>query len=135
MVQLEKDMAVIGAVNELLRQHEENIVINAIIVCEYTRMMEARSGYAVVNGFSAGSLTDFLWNHSNFFQYDPSESEKHAQPSFRLQTGNSGMPHEMGDIRMFVGRMLTTLDPTLNLPYAFLADMQLLDVLSGGYSM
>mgnify|MGYP007031565242 FL=1 len=43
MVQLEKDMAVIGAVNELLRQHEENIVINANIVCEYTRMMEARS--------------------------------------------------------------------------------------------
>lgn len=135
MVRLEKDMAVIGTVNELLRQHEEDIVINANIICEYARMMEARSGHAVVNGFSAGSLTDFLWNHSDFFRYDPGESEKHAQPSFRLQTGDSGIPREMEDIRMFVGRMLTTLDPALNLPCAFLGDMQLLDTLSGEYSM
>lgn len=143
MVRLEKETAIIGTVNELLLQgvgttnpDGKGLLINEDIVFKYSRMMEIRSGYAVVNGFSGDSLNRFFSNCNRLFQYDPFVLTQENKPSYRLRTeellecseGNLyGLSRSQ--INAAIGRMIDILDPNLNYPLDFLEDMQLLGVL------
>lgn len=146
MVRLELEMAVIGTVNELLRQgpggeegEKQLLSLDEELVFEYSRMMEARSGYAVVNGFSGDSLRSFLSGCDRLFQYDPFTSARKNKCSYRLRIEELLPPPELpeGDlyrlerpqIRALVGHMMDILDPSVNYPVDFLKDMRLLDVL------
>lgn len=147
MVQLEMEMAVIGTINELLIQgikddqemDDERLSMNEDIVFKYSRMIEARSGYAVVNGFSGISLNRFFSDCDQLFQYDPCRSAQEGKPSYRLRIEEllphsafwEGSLHGLGrpQIDILVGRMMDILDPSVNYPFDFLEDMQLLEVL------
>lgn len=126
MVSLEKDMAVIGAVNELLLQKQNPIFINSNIIYQYVRMMEARSGYAVVRGFSTESLYNLLKNKTELFQYDLCESFKCQEPTYRVLYADSDC---FKNIKEFIIHMIDALDPALNYPYDFLESMRLIDAL------
>ncbi len=149
MVRLEVEMAVIGTVNELLTK-EENVgeveetgskylSMDEKIVFEYSRMIEARSGYAVINGFSSSSLNRFFANCNRLFQYDPYESVQRDKESYRLRIEELLPPQEIpnGGLRRLkksqvgtlIGRMMDILDPSVNYPVDFLEDMKLLHVL------
>lgn len=147
MVRLEKEMAVIGTINELLIQgskdrgelDDECLSMSEDLVFEYSRMMEARSGYAVVNGFSSISLNQFFSDCDQLFQYDPYRSEVNGKRAYRLRIEELLRPSERlagslcslepPQIHTVVGRMMDILDPSVNYPFDFLEDMQLLDVL------
>lgn len=147
MVRLEIEMAIIGTVNELLIQgatgtrelDNEGLSMDEDIVFKYSRMIEARSGYAVVNGFSGGSLNRFFSSCNRLFQYDPFRSIQGNKPSYRLRIEELLSPLEFleGDvyslkqpqINTVIGRMMDILDPSVNYPFDFLEDMQLLGVL------
>lgn len=152
MVRLEKEMAVIGTVNELLRQGAqgvrvpdsgdgESLSMNEDIVFQYSRMMEARSGYAVVNGFSSSSLNQFFSDCDQLFQYDPYHSTEKGKQSYRLRVEELLPPSELPEgslyslepsqIQTLVGHMVDILDPSVNYPFDFLKDMRLLDALAG----
>ncbi len=124
LIRLNKELAVIGATNELLRQHMEP-AINFDVVCEYTRMLETRSGYAVLHGFTEESLQQFLREHKNLFQYDYAKTVLTGKPTYRL----SVVPMDEHQIKAFVGNMMDCLDPAINYPIDFLEDMRLMDVL------
>lgn len=143
MVRLEIEMAVIGTINELLQSNKKNneyLSIDADIVSEYSRLMEIRSGYAVVNGFSSISLNQFFSNCYELFQYDPYRSVEKGKPSYRLRIEKL-LPHpeftemrlknlEEQQINTLVGRMMDILDPSVNYPLNFLEDMKLIGVLT-----
>lgn len=144
MVRLEIEMAVIGAVNELLCNPQETSgeypLLNDEIIFEYLRMMEARSGYAVVNGFSRKSLDWFFSNYNQLFQHDPHRSMQDKQ-FYRLRIDKL-LPHlELSDggrcqlnqpqINTLIKRMMDILDPCVNYPLDFLNGMRLLGVLEG----
>lgn len=124
MIRLNKELAVIGTANELLRQHMEP-VINFDVVCEYTHMLETRSGYAVLHGFTEESLQQFLCEHKNLFQYDYAKTTLTGKPTYRL----SAAQMDEHQIKTFVGNMVDCLDPAINYPCDFLEDMRLMDVL------
>lgn len=147
MVRLEVEMAVIGTVNELLIQGTEStwetgreyLSMDEEIVFEYSRMMEARSGYAVVNGFSSSSLNGFFANCNRLFQYDPYGSVQTGKESYRLRIEELLSPIEIPEeglhslarpqINTLIAHMMDILDPSVNYPFDFLEDMQLLGVL------
>jgi len=147
MVRLEKEMAVIGAINELLIQctkgkrelDDECLLMSEDIIFDYSRMMEVRSGYAVVNGFSSMSLNQFFSDCDQLFQYDPYRSAQEGKQAYRLRIEELLPPSELLEgslcalerpqIDTLVGNIMDILDPSVNYPYDFLEDMQLLNVL------
>ncbi len=136
MIRLGKELAVIGATNELLLQHREPF-INFNIVCKYTRMLENRSGYAVLHGFSEKSLQEFLCMRENLFRYDYAETVIAGKPTYRLLVNNllpmckNELAMDEHQIKTLVRNMMDCLDPALNYPIAFLEYMGLIDILKG----
>lgn len=144
MVRLEMEMAVIGAVNELLMQDVqdswyEHLSMNEDIIFEYSRMMEVRTGYAVVNGFSRGALNHFFSSCNQLFQYDPYKSAQEGKQFYRLRIEELLSPLELPEgglrglkqpqVTSLVGHMMDILDPSVNYPLDFLEDMRLIEVL------
>lgn len=150
MVCLEIEMAVIGTINELLIQgaaknakviDNRSLLIDDALVFEYSRMMEARSGYAVVNRFSGDSLNRFFSTCSRLFQFDPYQSAQRGRKLYRLRTEDLlpalEFPKEdlchlkRTQINTLIGHMMDILDPSMNYPVDFLEDMQLIAALEG----
>lgn len=130
MVALQKEIAVIGAANELLL-FRKNPVLNGSVVYQYSRMLEARSGYAVVCGFSRATLERFLDTHKELFRYDDLESEARGEPSYTLQDLDTS-EWTPGAVTGMIQKMLIHLDPAVNYPMDCLEDMRLMDALGGG---
>ncbi|MDE7244970.1 MAG: hypothetical protein K2O18_13495 [Oscillospiraceae bacterium] len=129
MVSLNKELAVIGTVNETLLQKLKPL-INFDLVWEYSRMMEARSGYAVVNEFSREALERLLSSHEEFFQYDYLESASRGKPTYRIRIGADSSDMTPKQIARLTAKMMDKLDPVVNYPVDFLEeDMRLRNVL------
>lgn len=130
MVALQKEIAVIGAVNELLLFRKKP-VLNGSVVFQYSRMLETISGYAVVCGFSRATLEWFLDTHKELFRYDDLESEARGEPSYTLQDWDAS-EWTPGAVTGMIQKMLVHLDPAVNYPMDFLEAMRLIDALGGG---
>ncbi len=91
-------------------------------------MLETRSGYAVVHGFSEKSLEQFLRTHKNLFQYDYNQTALTGKPTYKPIISNLSPMHEH-EIKTFIGTIMDYLDPAINYPITFLEDMRLMDVL------
>lgn len=133
MISLEKELALIGCANELLLRGQ-NPFINFGIVFQYARMMEARSGYAVVLGFSQETLERLLSKHQELFQHDLVRSAEYGQKTYRILIEGAERGQQIWpalDIVQHIQKMLDILDPALNYPLPFLDEMRLLPALQG----
>lgn len=147
MVRLQTEMAVIGTVYDDLC-HEDAaadggelyISLTREKVLQYSRNLEERSGYAIINGFSAQSLKKFFDDNQYLFQYDPYASALNEQtaPIYRLRVENLRPPvvpvpeQEEALSLALIRRMIEFLDPVINYPFNLLKQMRMLDVLTGG---
>lgn len=129
-MRLESELAIIGCTNEILLQGLEPY-INAEIVLQYIRAMEIRSGYALMPGFSQGSLEWLLSRHEDLFQHDLQRSEEAGQETYRILF--EGGRDEQATER-FVQKMIVALDPSVSYPLYLLEDMRLLPALQGAYA-
>lgn len=118
MVRLEKEMAVIGATYELLKNKQEP-VLDIDVLLQYIKAMEIRSGLAVMPGFSAKSLDLMFRKYECLFdRYVDTD----GKITYRPKTGRD-------DADAFTVRMLDHMDPALNYPYGFIESTGLLPVL------
>lgn len=128
-MRLEKELALIGCANEILLQGLEPY-INMEIMLQYIRMLEARSGYAVMPGFSQDSLEWLLSRHGDLFQHDLQRSGDAGQKTYRILFGGG---RDEQAIERFAQKMIVALDPAVNYPLCFLEDMRLLPALQGDF--
>lgn len=153
MVRLEKEIAVIGVISELLHEPQtwqgmelpdvQNccLPLNVATVFEYSRQLETRSGHAIINGFSGSTLNQFFLEYDQLFQYDPYQSMQKDDriyqvrldtllPAFaKVETNFAELASEQ--INTLVGRLFQVLEPSLNYPFDLLQEMHLLDTLIG----
>ena len=126
---LEREIAVIGCTNEILLQGLEPY-INAEIVHQYIRMLEVRSGYAVIPGFSWDVLEGLLSRSESLFQYDLRKSGEMRQETYRILFEGERNEQAIG---RFIQEMIDILDPAVNYPLSLLKDMRLLPALQGDF--
>lgn len=144
MVRLQTEMAVIGAVYDELchgdaaeaDKEELYVLLTKEKVLRYSRDLEDRSGYAIINGFSAQSLKSFFDDNQYLFQYDPYASALNEQPApiYRLRVENLSppvpVPDQKGALSLaLIRKMVEFLDPVINYPFNLLKQMGMLDVL------
>ena len=118
MVRLEKEMAVIGATYELLKNKQEP-VLDIDVLLQYIKAMEIRSGLAVMPGFSAKSLDLMFRKYECLFER---YVDTDGKITYKPKTGRD-------DADTFAMRMLDHMDPALNYPYGFIESTGLLPVL------
>lgn len=120
MVRLEKEMAVIGVVNYILRHPGHDAPLNMDTMRKYARMMEVKTGLAVVLGFSQESLDAFLGRYPDLFvNTDPCGRGKYRM-------GPYAAPETPEEITAFVADLITRMDPALNYPMDFIETMGIL---------
>ena len=151
MVRLAKEIAVIGAISELLYERQEAelhdvpdfcLSLNTTTVFEYSRQLEALSGYAIINDFSSSTLDRLFGEYDQLFQYDPYQSIQEDDKVYRVrldallpssvQAGAFLPELEMDQINTLVNRLFQVLEPSVNYPFDLLQKMRLLDVLTEG---
>lgn len=123
MISLNKELAVTGMINELLLQGDKDVYININIMCEYTRLLEARSGYAVLHGFSEKSLNELLMFKPRLFEYSYIETDRSGKITYKVKGTNRDRIRLMQNI-------LDELDPAVNYPCDFLESMKVLELLT-----
>ena len=123
MVSIDLDIAVIGAVGELLSTGKEPVLSSAV-VCEYTRMLEERSGLAVLNHFTREDVGRFLRDSPFFEVSEYSEPMKYKLKGCR----DVSVLTEPGILRI-LRKLMDAYDPRLNYPMELLEDMRLISVL------
>lgn len=120
MVRLEKEMAVVGVVNYILRHPGHDAPLDMDTMRKYARMMEVRTGLSVVLGFSQESLDAFLGRYPDLFvNTDPCGRGKYRM-------GPYAAPGEPEEITAFVADLITRMDPALNYPMDFIEAMDIL---------
>lgn len=150
MVRLAKEIAVIGAIRELLYERQEAelpdvpnfcLSLNTATVFEYSRQLEALSGYAIINDFSGSTLDRFFLEYDQLFQYDPYQSIQEDDKVYRVrldallpssvQAGMLLPELELDQINKLVNRLFRVFEPSVNYPFDLLQKMQLMDALTG----
>lgn len=123
MVRLEKEMAVVGVMNYILRHPGHDAPLDMDTMRKYARMMEIRTGLAVVLGFSQESLDAFLGRYPDLFvNTDPCGRGKYRM-------GPYAAPDTPEEITAFVADLITRMDPALNYPMNFIEAMGILESL------
>lgn len=120
MVRLEKEMAVVGVVNHMLRHPGRDAPLDMDAMRGYARMMEVRTGLAVVLGFSQESLDAFLGRYPELFV----NTAPYGRGKYRI--GPYAAPETPEEITAFVANLITRMDPALNYPMAFIEAMGIL---------
>lgn len=120
MVRLEKEMAIVGVVNYILRHPGHDAPLNMDTMRKYARMMEVKTGLAVVLGFSQESLDAFLSRYPDLF----ANTDPCGRGKYRM--GPYAAPETPEEITAFVANLLTRMDPALNYPMDFIKSMGIL---------
>ena len=130
MVQLEKEMAVIGTVAEMLRKYDnksEDVRVDIKMIYDYSLLLELRSGYTVVNGFTESALEDFMKNNDEIFSYvKPSASYRLRVDRLLPESGLAKSSIESAN--RLVRRLIELWDPSVNYPLDVLDSMRLPEV-------
>lgn len=120
IVRLEKEIAVIGVVNYMLRHPGHDAPLDMDTMRKYARMMEVRTGLAVVLGFSQESLDAFLGRYPDLFV----NTDPYGKGKYRM--GPYAAPKTPEEITAFVANLITRVDPALNYPMNFIEAMGIL---------
>lgn len=120
MVRLEKEIAVIGVVNYILRHPGHDAPLDMDTMRKYARMMEVKTGLAVVLGFSQESLDAFLGRYPDLFV----NTDPYGKGKYRM--GPYAAPKTPEEITAFVANLITRMDPALNYPMNFIEAMGIL---------
>lgn len=130
MVQLEKEMAVIGTVTEMLRKYDnksEEVRVDIKMIYNYSLLLELRSGYTVVNGFTESALEDFLKRNDEIFCYlKPSASYRLRVD--RLLPESERTKPSLESANRLVRSLIELWDPSVNYPLDVLNSMRLPEV-------
>lgn len=120
MVRLEKEMAVVGVVNYMLRHPGHDAPLDMDTMRKYARMMEVKTGLAVVLGFSQENLNGLLARYPDLFaNTDPCGRGKYHM-------GPYAAPDTPERITAFIADLITRMDPALNYPMDFIRAMGIL---------
>lgn len=130
MVQLEKEMAVIGTVAEMLRKYNnksEEVQVNIKMIYNYSLLLELRSGYTVVNDFTESALEDFLKRNDEIF-YCIAPDESYRLHVDRLLPDSERAKPSLESANRLIRNLIELWDPSVNYPLDVLDSMHLPEV-------
>lgn len=110
--EIDLKLLITGMIMEYVRMgYEDTIIIGADSLCDYIRMLSARTGYAIFNDTTESELIEFLSRYYKLFTRVPHTNY------FYL---NSSLENPIKTV-------LSELDPPLNYPIDLLKNMQLIE--------